>query len=403
MEDVRPMRVTVPAVWESERGLASLVDVLDPDAVALADAANLWKAFDSVERLAASAKVLLAARVEEAGAWKRAGARSAAEHLATLGGTTTSVARRSLEVSRQVADLPRITDALRGGVLSAVQVDAIASAATADPAAEHRLLCAASTTNVNELREECLRTKAAADPDRDATHRRIHANRCYRTYADAEGAWNLVARGTAECGARFEAAIEPIVDEMFTIARAEGRRERREAYAFDALMTLVERDSVPAKKPNPRYLAILRVDLAAMERGDTDGAEVCEIAGIGPVPVQVARDLLGESILKLVITKGVDVLNVTHLGRGATAAQRIALLWSKPKCASVECSSMFVQIDHRIPWATSKHTRLDELDPLCPHHHKLKTNQNWSLVHGTGRRPFVGPNDARHPRNRPPP
>jgi hypothetical protein len=64
---------------------------------------------------------------------------------------------------------------------------------------------------------------------------------------------------------------------------------------------------------------------------------------------------------------------------------------------------MFVQIDHRIPWATSKHTRLDELDPLCPHHHKLKTNQNWSLVDGTGRRLFVGPNDARHPRNRPPP
>jgi hypothetical protein len=233
---------------------------------------------------------------------------------------------------------------------------------------------------VTELREECLRTKAAADPDRDATHRRIHANRAYRTYADAEGAWNLVARGTAECGARFEAAIEPIVDEMFGIARAEGRRESREAYAFDALMTSVERDSVPAKKPNMRYLAILRVDLAAMERGATDGSEVCEIAGIGPVPVQVARDLLGESILKLVITKGVDVLNVTHLGRGATAAQRIALLWSKPKCASIECSSMFVQIDHRIPWATSKHTRLDELDPLCPHHHTLKTNQNWSLV-----------------------
>jgi hypothetical protein len=196
-EDVRPIVVTVPAVRESERGLASLVDVLDPDAVALADAANLWKAFDSVERLAASAKVLLAARVEAAGAWKHAGARSAAEHLARLGGTTTSAARRSLEVSRQVADLPRITDALRGGVLSAVQVDAIASAAAADPSAENRLLCTASTTNVTELREECLRTKAAADPDRDATHRRIHANRCYRTYADAEVpgiSWRAVPR-----------------------------------------------------------------------------------------------------------------------------------------------------------------------------------------------------------------
>ncbi len=103
------------------------------------------------------------------------------------------------------------------------------------------------------------------------------------------------------------------------------------------------------------------------------------------------------------ITRGVDVVNVVHLGRGATAAQRIALLWSKPKCADVGCSSMFVQIDHREPWAETHYTVLHELDPLCPHHHKLKTEQNWSLVPGKGRRAFVGPKDPRHPRNRPPP
>ena len=128
-----------------------------------------------------------------------------------------------------------------------------------------------------------------------------------------------------------------------------------------------------------RYLAILRVDLAAMERGAADGSEVCEIDA----------------------NRARRVLNVTHLGRGATAAQRIALLWSKPKCASVECSSMFVQIDHRIPWATSKHTRLDELDPLCEHDHDLKTYEGWALVRGTGRRAFVPPDDPRHPKNRP--
>jgi hypothetical protein len=52
---------------------------------------------------------------------------------------------------------------------------------------------------------------------------------------------------------------------------------------------------------------------------------------------------------------------------------------------------MFVQLDHREPWATTRHTRLDELDPLCPHDHDLKTNRGWSLVDGTGRRAFVGP------------
>ena len=77
--------------------------------------------------------------------------------------------------------------------------------------------------------------------------------------------------------------------------------------------------------------------------------------------------------------------------RGPTAAQRVALLWSKPKCANVACSATIVQIDHRIPWADTHHTRLDQLDPLCPHHHKLKTNQDWALEPGTGRRAFVAP------------
>ena len=62
-------------------------------------------------------------------------------------------------------------------------------------------------------------------------------------------------------------------------------------------------------------------------RGKVEGDEVCEIAGIGAIPAERARELLGDAVLKLVITNGVDVANVTHLGRGPTIAQKIALLW----------------------------------------------------------------------------
>ncbi|MDQ1460548.1 MAG: hypothetical protein QOI08_2032, partial [Actinomycetota bacterium] len=284
-------------------------------------------------------------------------------------------------------------------------VDAIASAAAVDPGSEQRLLRLAATTNVAELREEGLRTRAAADPDRDATHRRIHANRHGRTFTDGEGAWNIHVRGPAERGARFESVLQPKVDQMFAEARAAGRREPREAYVFDALMALVERPETPVKKSRrmtPRYLALLHADVEALARGATEGDERCEIPGIGPIPVRVARELLGESIIKLVITKGVDVANVVHLGRGPTAAQRIALLWSSPKCANVACSSMFVELDHTEPWAKTRHTWLGEIEPLCHHDHDLKTNDGWSLVNGKGRRAFVAPTDERHPRNRPP-
>ena len=247
-----------------ERAFAVMVGGLSADDVALGDVTDVWAAFDRIERLASSAKTLLAARVDVAGDWKRAGARSAAEHLAKLGGTSTAMARRGLATSERVADLPGVVDAMRAGVLSGAQAEAIAPAVAADPSAEDRLLGVAAATNVTELRDACLRTRAAADPDRDATHRRLHAERCVRTFVDAEGGWNLAARGTAEQGARFEAALEPIIDGLYASARAEGRRESWAAYAFDALMTLADRDPVPSKRSQPRHVAIVRADLAAL-------------------------------------------------------------------------------------------------------------------------------------------
>ncbi|MGH9231611.1 MAG: HNH endonuclease signature motif containing protein, partial [Acidimicrobiales bacterium] len=93
--------------------------------------------------------------------------------------------------------------------------------------------------------------------------------------------------------------------------------------------------------------------------------------------------------------------NVTHLGRGPTAAQRIALLWSSPCCDVRGCSSTIgVEADHRLPWADDQVTELPNLDRLCGHHHYLKSHHGWALVPGTGKRPMVPPGDPRHPVDR---
>jgi Domain of unknown function (DUF222) len=190
--------------------------------VLLRDVTDVWSSFDRIERLAASAKTLLAARVDEAGDWKRTGARSAADHMAKLGGTTTDAARRSLATSKQVTELPVVAEAMRSGGLSSVQANAVAGAATTDPSAQARLVRKAQATNVLELREECVRTIMAADPDRDATHRRIHAQRRVRFFSDTEGGRNLVGRGTPELVARIETALQPLIDDLYKTARAAG-------------------------------------------------------------------------------------------------------------------------------------------------------------------------------------
>jgi hypothetical protein len=117
----------------------------------------------------------------------------------------------------------------------------------------------------------------------------------------------------------------------------------------------------------------------------------------------VARRLLGDAVLRLVITRGTDVLNVTSLGRGPTAAQKVAMLWGAPGCVVTGCPRMAgIEHDHRIEWRHTRHTTIAELDRLCDHHHDLKTYKAWALVRGPdGAIEMVPPTDPRHPgRNR---
>jgi hypothetical protein len=381
----------------------------DPDAVQLHDVRGLWAEVAAMDQLVCSLKTLLARRMEDAQTWQRAGYRSAAEQLAAQSGSSVSAARTMLETSKQIEALPATADALRAGALSAAKVEAIASAATVAPDSEVALLAGADAP-LAVVRENCLAAKAV---DRDSAYARIRRDRFAREYTDGEGAWNFRARGTPEDGARFRAAHGPIVDEMFKTARTEDREESRDAYAFDAFIELASRatgtrtcgvgKTKPAKT-SPRFMALIRADIEALQRGTVEGDEICEIAGLGPIPAMVARELLGDAILKLVITKGVDVANVTHLGRSPTVAQQVALWWRSPMCTREGCTrTQRLENDHQLGWTNTHRTRVDEIDPLCEHDHDLKTYYGWELIVGEGRRPMVPPDDPRHPRNRPPP
>jgi hypothetical protein len=387
-----------------EPPLRAVVEALDPDAVFVFDAPAMFEAFDALVRLGETGKTLMARRAEAACTWPRAGYRSAAEQLAAVSGSSVAAARSMLETSKQLEELPATADAMRAGKLSRAKAEAIASAATVAPEAEAGLLAGADAP-LAVVRDKCLQAKAV---DRDAAHERIRRERYAREFTDAEGAWNFVARGTPEDGARFRFAHEPIVDEMFKAARSEDRKESRDAYAFDAFIELAERAASPntaeTKAPAPRFMGLIRADIEALRRGRVEGDEVCEIAGLGPIPVTVARELLGDAVLKLVITKGVDVANVTHLGRSPTVAQQVALWWQAPMCTAEGCTRTWrLENDHELGWKETERTRVDEVDPLCTHDHALKTNHGWSLVNGTGKRPFVPPDDPRHPKYRAPP
>jgi hypothetical protein len=89
---------------------------------------------------------------------------------------------------------------MRRGELSRSQADEIAGAAAAKPHAERSLLSTAAGSSLSELRERCARTRAAADPDRNATDRHIHTERRLRRVPWSDGPVTELANLDPLCG-----------------------------------------------------------------------------------------------------------------------------------------------------------------------------------------------------------
>ncbi len=422
--------------------LAALCAELDPEAIPLPEVDELWGRFDTIEKLAAGAKTLLARRVEQAGKWRASGDRSAAQYLSRKAGTSIGAAKGALTASKQLAELPAASEAVRRGELSPAQTEAIADAATADPSAEARLLVAAKRRTLTELREECGRTKAAADRDQEERHRRIHDGRYCRRRTTPDGAGELVYRSTVDELAEIWSVIQAHATAAFNQARTQGRRESHEAYTADGLLSMARtaagararRPNVPPPAPHAPHQSdlfdddddghdpagdtadtaapervpvpakiIVRIDWDAFVRGYPSDGEMSEIAGLGPVPVSLVRSMAhsGDPFLAAVVTTGTDVATVAHLGRRPTAAQRTALEWLGLTCSREGCDRSDVEIDHRFDFSKYKITALWLLDPLCGHDHWLKTVRGWALVRGIGKREMVPPGHPDHPNSHP--
>jgi hypothetical protein len=385
------------AVESVREELASLMRRLDAAVLSPAAAQRLVGDFAAIENLAAAGKASCARRVAESGSWRTAGHRSAAHWLARESGTTVTAAGAILDTAARLGALPIVDDAVRAGRLNEAQASEIVAAATAEPLAQETLVRAAGRASLVGLRNECRRIKTAAlsAADQEARYRAIHASRFHRHWTDDHGAVCGQYRLTPDAGARLLAALDRQHDRIFRDARAEGRHESYEAYAADALVALAT--GAPQSDGRRRSAGsdakvILRIDHTAYVRGHVEGDEICEIAGIGPVPVPVVRAAMDDAFLAAVVTKGVDVVNVAHLGRRATAHQRTALQWRDPECAVEGCHrSARLEIDHRHDWARTRHTTLRELDRMCDHHHDLKTRHGWRLAPGTGKRPMLPP------------
>ena len=403
--------------------VAAIAASFDAATIPVADAERVVRETTATINMLETVRSLAAARAAQGGGWRREGAASPAHALAGATGTTVTKAREALETGDKLHQLPALGAAARAGEVSPTQAAPIAEAATADPAAEGRLVDKAKRVSVGELRDECARTKAAAEPDDGARHAAIRRSRHLRKRRCADGAGELVYRSTVDEVAEVFAVAQGFANQVFDQARIDGRREPEEAYLADGLLAACrattgtdtgtgtgtgtgrqsERpEGKRVRKPTPTKV-IVRIDWDALIRGWPVDGEVSEIAGLGPVAVSAVRAMVasGDAFLAGVVTKGDDVANVFHLGRRPVAVQETALQWRSPTCSTEGCNNTYrLEKDHRNDWARTKVTLLRWLEHHCDHCHDLKTRHGWALVEGQGKRPLVPPDDPRYPRSR---
>ncbi len=241
-----------------------------------------------IEKLASALCSMLAARMatgaggDGEGPLRRVAERHAERELAAAAGTSLEDARRAIEVGKAIAQQPDLAAAARDGELSRRQAALISDAVSVDPEAASDLVEKASRMALGELQAECARAKAAK-LDLEQRRRVVHAARSVRWYTDPLGTFHLHAEGTVEDGALVVAALRPLADRAFRTARKEGRRERPEAYAWDALLDLATSGGAAAPRGEVLFRCRLRrhgPGLPRRRRGVRGGRpRSCERAG----------------------------------------------------------------------------------------------------------------------------
>jgi len=402
-----------------ERVVSALHEVVrtgSPDSVSGDQARRFVERFAEAEIAAASGVALYTPVVVETGSFAKEGHASAQDWLSASSGSSAGASKGRLAAAERAALDPSLTDALHQGALSSAQLSVMTKAASEAPEATGNLLdLVEQGASHQELSDAAARLKAAARSRETERLRRarVHTNRHLRVHQVDTGGVRAEIFSDEVAWARVGPRIEARAKELWKAAGAGA--EPLEAYRLDALLELLSGSGgsggpggsndlgddsrrTSSRSKTTRCQAIVVIDAAALRRGTTEGDEICEIEGIGPVSVEAATELLSEASLRFVIREGFDVRTVTKSTRDVAACIDAALLVRDRTCAVPGCGKRLgLERDHRcVDFGEDGPTEFDNLVRLCPEHHNLKTHGGWRLEGKPGAWKWVAPD---HPKS----
>jgi hypothetical protein len=122
------------------------------------------------------------------------------------------------------------------------------------------------------------------------------------------------------------------------------------------------------------------VDAVALQRGYVAPGETCEIPGVGPVDLDWARRLMGDTLVDVIVHNGVDITTYASTSRYVPRPVRVAIHVRDRGCARPDCDREWhLERDHDDDFARSRDTSYQNLKHFCREDHDAKTHRGARL------------------------
>ncbi|HWS59255.1 MAG TPA: DUF222 domain-containing protein [Actinotalea sp.] len=340
-----------------------------------------------------------------------------ADEVAARLGSSRRVAQDAVELATGLAAFPAVHTALDRGELDVRKARVLLTETAHLPdqlaaVLQDAVLPEASHLSAPQLRVALRRVEAARDPGAATVrHERATRDRCVRMVPAPDAmAWIHALLPAADA-----MTVVTGVDALAAAAAPEDERtvDQRRADALTdlcrrALDAGVDADGMPLPvRQHRRPHLQVTVSAAALLGAARGEPGVADLAGYGPVPLAAVAPLLGQATWRPIQTQaGTGVVcaiadRTYRPGVGLAAlvvARDVTCTFPGCRISAVRCD-----LDHIEPFddarPAAEQTTSTNLQPLCRHHHRLKTLGRWRVVrdpvtavttwHGPGGRTYT--------------
>jgi hypothetical protein len=305
-----------------------------------------------------------------------------------------------------LGSVPGFGDALDNGDVTAGHVDALTNTAKNLDSGEQRdelfdraadLVDVASVASVEEWRRrlgvEAKNIRRGDGVDRLERQRR---DTKARTWTDGDGMVCISGRFDPVTGRALVGRLDHTVEQLFSESTPDtcptDPIAKQHHLQGLALARLVTGDAGTGARPGrPEYVVV--VDTS---HGDGAGGPTVDWGIPVEVPHRVLADMIAgagdRDVHTVVVRNGVVVhapgeLNLGRTTRLANRAQRRALRALYATCAIPGCSVRYdrCKLHHVMWWRNGGRTDLDNLVPVCTHHHSKIHDAGWDIALGPNR------------------